>query len=527
MASPALLEFLALAVRAHSARGVSDTTRVVRLVLADPEIDSEEGDGLVDLLAGVASYSQAARAIHADSAETEFGTGITDPDLRGALTAVTDQIANRPGPLLDVGIDERGVRIADKSPDVLSKGEREFLGVIAALLDPAWQGMKLGILTYSEESMDPWLKRAAWDSISVALDGKRIADVETLIIITRSGNVDIAMHCADRFGADWVIESDRLVRRGPAESARQHASEIARASLQPTVLYLGAGFLFSSGLPSGNNLRDHALRAYFTADPDAAVEPLARRLFQNALEANKLTADQNDSEDKFIETFTLEDVIALVTELTKQPPSTLDVFAERHAHAKPGAAMRNLVKTVGQLAGLVIVTVNFDELIEQECGDGVVFPVVTEDEFKEFPTYLTSYLAGDQASVPVVKLHGTISARESCVLSALETRVGLAAPKAEALRALTRSVAEHNRANWVYIGTSMRDRDIVPVLREPEFAAAFEESWVMPLRPAGVDQLGDHRGFQWTDGQPNLDKRTFSVSADTFMGFMAEADTGA
>jgi hypothetical protein len=63
----------------------------------------------------------------------------------------------------------------------------------------------------------------------------------------------------------------------------------------------------------------------------------------------------------------------------------------------------------------------------------------------------------------------------------------------------------------------------VPVLREPVFAKAFEESWVMPLRPAAVDELGHHRALQWEEGRPSLDKRTFSVSSDAFMRFIADA----
>ena len=51
-------------------------------------------------------------------------------------------------------------------------------------------------------------------------------------------------------------------------------------------------------------------------------------LFQNALEADKLLGDQRDGgEEGFLTRYTLEDVIALVTELTREPSPTLDFFA--------------------------------------------------------------------------------------------------------------------------------------------------------------------------------------------------------
>ncbi len=523
MASPALLEFLAQAVRAHSARGTAAWTRVVRVVLADPELDAEETEALAALVAGVAVYSGRARGVHADSAETEFAAGSTEPELRGALRIIDDSLSKRPGPPLDVEIDDRGVRITDKDADVLSKGERELVGLLGALVDPGWEGSALGVVTYSEESMDPFVKRAAWDAVTAGLDEKRVAGLETLLVIARTGRIDTGRHCADRFGAEWVVDADRLVRRGSLESARQHASDLARTSSGPTVLYLGAGFSFSSGLPSGNDLRDHALRSYFETDPEAAVEPLARKLFQSALEAGKLAGDQLEGgEDGFVGRYTLEDVIALVTELTNQPAPTLEFFAEQHEQAHAGAAIDSLAALVGRVRGLVIVTVNFDELIERACPDGSVHRVVTEQEFVGFPDYLQRYLEGEERAVPIVKLHGTISVVETCVVSARETRSLLPAPKADALRALTKAV-DGPRENWVYIGTSMRDRDIVPVLKEPEFPKTFEEAWVMPLRAVGIDVLGDHRAGQWEHGQPTLDARTYSVSADAFMRFMAAA----
>src|SRR5207249_1237523 len=124
-------------------------------------------------------------------------------------------------------------------------------------------------------------------------------------------------------------------------------------------------FSTSSSLPSGNELRDRALRDYYDVSEDVAISSLARRLFSQAQSGGKLTEGQErDGEDEFVDSLTLEDVIALIKELSAGPNPTLAFFAERDRTAEAGPAVRSLRELVGALPGLVIVTVNFDELIE-------------------------------------------------------------------------------------------------------------------------------------------------------------------
>lgn len=525
MHSPALFEALAKSVRVHEERGDATPTQVVRVVLLDPDLDPEGGEDVGAFLEGVAAYLTEGRTADAAHAATDIAVGETDPELRGAVLEAAD-IPTRPGAPLELRIDADGVSLSGTESGSLSPGEHELVGLAGAILGRDWQDAKFGLLTYSEQSMDVWVKRAAWDGVSVALDDKQIGMLRTLFVVIRAPRLEYTLHCRDEFGADWVADGSRLVRRGPPETARQHGSEIARSSTKPTVLYLGAGFSVSSDLPSGNELRDRALREYFSAGEDAPIEPLARRLFQGAQQAGKLDDSPLD-EDSFVESLTLEDVIALVTELTTDPSPTLAFFSNRHAEVQPGTAINELASVVGRIAGLVIVTVNFDELIEQAARVERLRVFVTPEEFGEFPGYLEHYLAGQETQVPLLKLHGTISAPESCVVSAVITGGGLATEKAEALRCLARSVPDTGqRPHWVYIGTSLRDKDIVPVLLEPIFARAFEESWVMPLRPSGVEKFGGPRALQWQIAGPRaltVDARTYSVSADAFARFVNEA----
>lgn len=300
------------------------------------------------------------------------------------------------------------------------------------------------------------------------------------------------------------------------------ATELARGHA-PLVLHLGAGFSFSSNLPLGNDLRDDALRRRYEQPGEADVRALAVRLFRDGQRDGRLTSREAAAgEMAFADGLTLEQVVRLESTMYSGTPRTLEDFAERHAQAIAGPAVRGLGRVIGTRAGLVLVTVNFDELIEQHVGARVQ-RFASDDGIEGFPAYLEAYLAGRETAIPLLKLHGTISDPDSCIVSAEQTEAGLPPHKRRALHAIARA-GDGAPMPWIYIGASLRDVDVVPALDDDVFRDNTEESWVAPLRDASIDDFAErYRARAWRqDGnRPHLEERTISASADWFLEELA------
>lgn len=197
---------------------------------------------------------------------------------------------------------------------------------------------------------------------------------------------------------------------------------------------------------------------------------------------------------------------------------TMLAFVEQHAIAleRPGQAIRAVQKMLALQRRLVIVTVNVDELIEQDHNDALqVF--ASEDEFVECADHLVDYLANG-GRVPLLKVHGTVSRPETVVVSVDRVARGLTAGQEEALDAL-RGTTDALRT-WIYVGSSMRDRDLIQVLGLPRFARELEEWWVTPFAIPTIDQfINEHRTQLWRDASRRATStdRTITETADVFL----------
>lgn len=468
------------------------------------------------LLASFARYADAAYADASEAAGAEPAPLVGDVVLRGALTAA--MTIERPYGTQQLIFHGGDVKLGSTDVSVASDGEQEVIGLARSLLDERWSRHELGVLTYSERNMDKPSVRASWHAVTAALAGPavRLGTLRTLLVVVRVPRVYYDIHLAGEPSAHFVLDGDRLVARSTETRVRVQATKLARHD-GAVVFHLGAGFSSSSNLPLGDELRDDALRRRYDVGSEATIRSLAIRLYREGQREQALTpAEQAAGEEPFADALTLEQVVRLESTLYSGVPETLQDFAARHDRAIPGHAVRALARVAGYRPGLVLVTVNFDELIELEAGDRVR-RFARDDDIEAFPAYLQRYLAGDETAVPLLKLHGTISEQGSCVVNADQTAGGLPANKRAALRAVAELPA--SRVPWVYIGASLRDVDIVPALDDDLFRENTEESWVTPLRGASIDDFAQRcRARTWrSSDRPDLDERTISAHADDFV----------
>lgn len=190
--------------------------------------------------------------------------------------------------------------------------------------------------------------------------------------------------------------------------------------------------------------------------------------------------------------------------------------ADALSHMRPGRqAIHDLALRLKNR--LVIMTVNFDELIETDMtADKLV--CATPDDFARSLDTVQAYLRGEDKPVPVLKLHGTISDPASLIGSIDDTAAGLRDEVRVMLDALL-NFAEP--MTWVWVGCSMRDRDVNGWLGGLG-RRALDEWWVDPLPGASLDLFIDqYRRAVWETEHRRLADRLVIDSADNFLSTLA------
>jgi SIR2-like domain len=408
-------------------------------------------------------------------------------------------------------------RFENRLTESSSPGEKTLLGVATALFDDRLNGKDLALLAYEEDSLDEEAKQAVWHLLTAQLQDLDLAPLRTLILVLQTDEVDVPRHCSGEASLRFAVARGDFLERRSWAASRVDIHQIA-GSTPPLVLFLGAGFSVSSGLPMGDALRDFAL-ASFHDDVESSPTDLARRFHQYVRESDRLLGDEGDlTEDEFVSRLTLERVLReeLHRYSTAQSP-TLRYFREEHDRAllQAGSSIRSLARVVETGRKLIIVTVNFDELLEQESPDA--FRIFSSPaDFAGASDYINSYLQ-EGGPVPYLKLHGTIRDPESVVATADQVAEGLGQPKTDALRRLFGS--EDHPTRLVYAGYSMRDRDVVPVLAVDEGARLLEEEWVVPLPDLSIRRfITETRSQAWraSNRRESVLQRVITETADTF-----------
>jgi hypothetical protein len=328
--------------------------------------------------------------------------------------------------------------------------------------------------------------------------------------------LDFNIHCTGDASITGHISASGYEKRRSFEANSWSIREITMPTKQDAplvVLFLGAGASTVEGLPTGNDLRNRALARFveFTVDPSNYVE--AARLFYKQLESagDRLRPSEiSAGEDSFVQSLTLERVLLEEQALEHKPDCrTIREFAAEHrdmalalaeARAAGKFADDPLTKLLALRRRLVLITVNFDRVIEIKAGDDVR-PYSNESELDKLPQELAEY-AANGGPVPLIKLHGDIETPASMVVSIQDTESGLSTARLGAMNAVLSKFRQQANRPWWYVGYSMRDLDLKAIWQSPDFMDGLAEHWVSPFRdPAVCSFIATSRQARWdTEG---------------------------
>lgn len=401
----------------------------------------------------------------------------------------------------------------------LSPGEQTVIDVCCATasreLDEAES--QAAIVAYRVSGVDLDFRNAIWELFTKYLMGLPSRSLRTLIVVVES-EIDVAAHCQPKAGFRLAIEGEHLLSRHGPDELPAVAARISNED-QAVVLFLGAGFSASSGFPLGSRMRDSAIARLLDLDASRhGSAELARRFYEWISAKNGWLTPREIAlgAESFIQQLTLEQVIRAEEQHFGGSLPTLADFKELHDQRvdDAGPAVRSLCRYLDERVGrVVLVTVNFDTLVESHAG--VPLQVFADDEeFKSAAAYVARYLAGEESAVPYLKVHGTIDRPESCVVSAKQTDSGVGNGKLAALRAL---LDRENQRLWIYVGSSMRDQDLLRVLGDEDFARGLDERWVVPYLTEHIRRFGEERDPFWVSPRHRtMDDRLITETADAF-----------
>lgn len=449
--------------------------------------------------------------------------GKLDPVLAAALT----ESLRVSGLSLEIEIQQEGADVVVQRPragSILNDSERIVLAFVASLFSEEFSSHRLGVISWTESRLEIMAREALWLLIRAQVASHPIGTVETLVFIA-GGQVDTSLHCEHETSVRYSLGKAGLIKRKSRVSLEAAVSKLVQCSEEePFVLFLGAGASASAGMPLGNEVRDHALERFFGEKPRPVTE-LSEQFFQWVRENDRLLAsEQTASLADFTQRLTLERVLREEFRRDGRDSSfTLRYLRQKDKQAvlKRKTRFRTaLTKLNSKKNRLVIVTVNFDTILEDHFADQIKVFSSAED-FLSAADYIKDYLAGSPA-LPVLKLHGTLPDAHTIVADIDTRSLGLSSGAAEALRCLLPS--DRQTVPWVYIGASMRDPDVTEVLGAPDFAAKLDEWWVSPFPDSAVETFAQaHRIPKWSGAErPGFFERQITETADTFLTVLAD-----
>ena len=335
---------------------------------------------------------------------------------------------------------------------------------------------------------------------------------------------------------NWNSDSDSRLSKVGCCVDKEHSTCAALATriveqskTTPIVLFLGAGFSVSSRIPLGDTLRDNAILGllddpqYDSLDSiDLGVE-LHNWLSAMSGRPEWLSrAERSMNSYTFASELTLERVLT-VEERTHPSLPTLREFKERHDRVvhNPGSSVHHLAKILRDSdAKIIVAQLNYDCLVERTT-ESTLKVFASNEEFKEASGYILRYCNGDEADIPLLKLHGTIDSFETCVVSKDQTDRGVGDAQFQTLTSLLD--ISKDRLPWIYVGMSMRDRDLLQVLSGQNFAKQLDERWVVPYIVPSVRDFGERREPHWEGtGLESLEDRVITETSDAFFETLAD-----
>lgn len=405
-----------------------------------------------------------------------------------------------------------------------NESERLIPAFVAALFSRDLSAHSVAAISWTDTRLEVLAKDAVWQLIRTQVAGRRLGSLTTLIFIS-GGRIDPELHCEHEPGVRFALTERGLSKRKGRTSLEFAVNRLVRDAHAPLVLFLGAGASVSAQMPLGNEVRDYALEHFVGDKIPPPMGELALRFHQWILENDRfLVGEETLTAAMFVERLTLERVLREEFQRDGRDHSpTLRHLQEKNAQAiqRRKTRVRAGLRTItAKPQRLVIVTVNFDTILEDEFGaEAKVF--ATKAEFEAAADYLDEYLTNGGA-VPVLKLHGTLTVPDSIVADVDTRSLGISAGAIEALQRLR---GTGRLTPWVYIGTSMRDPDVTEVVGGKDFAERLEEAWVAPFPDPAVSAFTDtHRESRWQEEKrAGLAQRQITETADKFLSALAAA----
>lgn len=463
----------------------------------------------------------------------EEGCGETNADEGGeaAIAAALANVSAAGARSLAFAEDEHGRRRAFWA-DELASGPSEpsphpLLGLATASIDARLASPdRLVVVGYREADLEPLEQPLAWNYVCGVLPQNLPPAVEHVVVLVGAER-PLEHHFTGEPSLRWCVERDQVVQRNLGLTNAQLSSRLVKFGNEHLVLFLAAGFSSCMGMPLGNEMRDFALRRLLpmsSALPDWQLPGEFYRLMADQGNLLELERARDLGEQAAVLTFER----VLYEELRAFAPSpTLAELKRREELAlagPPTGAVRHLRSMLDGERRLILVTVNFDRLIEHEETRVEVF--ADEEAFAGCVDYLDAYLGGsrDAPRVPLLKLHGSFSEQTTLVATIEQTLRGLTATKQASLERACQADGA-GRVPFVYVGSSMRDLDVTGQLSQPAYARWLDERWVAPLpAPSVVDFVENHRRVVWgVNGmQENLSERLISWTATEFLELLAK-----
>lgn len=469
----------------------------------------------------------------------EHGVVVELPDVPDDLPLTRDEADRAIGWMGDELTEAEAQHIRDlEVARVRSGGEADFLRCIRSALSlTGHHGFPLVVIVLDATALDATHLRI------VRLAVQRV--VEELVGSDTTDRT-LVLESSRALGPDHVTMGPAGSSRSPSRRLTGYATEQGLRVIgthdfiqsemvdlstawhdRPLCFFLGAGFSLSSrGMPLGDDMRDHALRTMFPMAPDDSPRQHAERLYRMLHERSLLlpvetqpTPDERDRRAHFLDQLTLERVMHAHLQMRGTLiDATLDWFDERHGRAlnSPGRAVEEMRRLVTHAREhdrcLIVFTVNFDELLDPAFRSGDHRILATSREIQDELLAVVQRSIHEDGGVIYVKLHGTISDRESLVIDMQATARN---PTMLAFQQSMQGVAEAG-GRVVYVGHSMRDLDVRPALTSGTLAH-LDERWVSLNGPSAplLDHVFPTRRW-WMERR--AEERLHYTTADDWMG---------
>jgi hypothetical protein len=454
--------------------------------------------------------------------------GVTSPLGDSALQdRIKAPLSTGPGGDLEFRLDGSGRLRAFYVSDGSSPTEDLVLASATVATSPALAQGGLVVVAYNETGQEAAIVNRTWTFLRHTLPDLAV-DNTTLVVVCATDHVDYGRMCGEEPAGRLFVQGDAYLKRNAGEQDRVTIGHLAGGhSPEHLVLFLAAGFSASSGLALGNTLRDIALREYLN-DQLSAATTLPSKFYEALPTGRRMATEQGRPNEQLAADLTLERVLRELTSRGTNPSRAILELESKHAAAvaHPGAAVRHLHRMLSNTRRkLVLVTVNFDQLVERDHMD-LVEPFITDDDFERAADYVREYLDDKQDKAPLLKIHGSLEQPESLVFNLDATAAGLPPRRVEAMQeALT---ARHGKkVPVVYVGASMRDQDLTPLLGSPSNIDSTDEYWVSPLPVSTVEAFWERtsRIARWDQGNllSDVESRFVTMTADAALDRLANA----